>query len=102
MRKHAPVWVRSSGARLRPVRAYRHLADLQKKSRDEVLDLLENWKIGHSLAMQFFQLSSIGALTELMEANGRTMPGHQLMAVTKETSDLLKRITKPLPKQAAE
>ena len=63
----------------------------------DVLDLLEEHKIGHRLAMEYFGYTKYGDLVETMHANGRTMPGHQPMRISPETLDLIRRITHKAP-----
>jgi hypothetical protein len=68
----------------------------------EVLEMLEQGKVGHSAVMDYLGIDSLNRLVEIMHANGRQMPGHRPMPIRRETLDLLKQITRPLPKQAAE
>jgi hypothetical protein len=63
----------------------------------DVLKKLEKGKIGHTAAMQWLNIDSLNDLVEIMHVNGRLMPGHQPMRVSKETRALLKAITRPLP-----
>ena len=67
--------------------------DLQGLSVAEVLDLLEQHKIGHRLALEYFGYERYHDLVETMLANGRIMPGHQPMRIAPETLALLRQIT---------
>ena len=44
-------------------------------------------------------IDSYYRLVDTMHANGRQMPGHRPMPIRRETLDLLKQITRPLPKK---
>lgn len=66
--------------------------DLKGLSVADVLDLLEDHKIGHRLAMDYFGYTRYGDLVDTMHANGRIMPGHQRMRIAPETRALLARI----------
>jgi hypothetical protein len=61
----------------------------------EVLERLEQGKIGHQAAMDWLHIESLNELHDIMYANGRVMPGHQEMEVAPETRALLRRIWKP-------
>ena len=67
--------------------------DLKGLAVADVLDLLEDHKIGHRLAMEYFGYSSYLDLVETMHANGRIMPGHQPMSIVPETLNLIRQIT---------
>ena len=71
--------------------------DLKGLSVADVLDLLEEHKIGHRLAMEYFGYQRLGDLVATMHANGRTMPGHQPMRIAPETLDLIRQITRKAP-----
>ena len=71
--------------------------DLKGLSVDDVLELLEQHKIGHRLAMEYFGYQRHADLVATMHANGRTMPGHQPMRIAPETLALIKQITRPAP-----
>jgi hypothetical protein len=72
--------------------------DLKGLAVADVLDLLEQHKIGHRLALDYFGYERYDDLVETMHANGRTMPGHQPMRIAPETLDLVRQITrKPNP-----
>ena len=72
--------------------------DLNGLSVADVLDLLEDHKIGHRLAMEYFGYTNYNDLVETVHANGRIMPGHQKMRIAPETMDLIRRITRRPPK----
>ena len=74
--------------------------DLNGLSVADVLDLLEDHKIGHRLAMDYFGYTNYNDLVDTMHANGRIMPGHQMMRIAPETMALIRRITRR-PKKAA-
>jgi hypothetical protein len=73
--------------------------DLKGLSVADVLDLLEQHKIGHRLAMDYFGYSTYADLVDTMHANGRTMPGHQPMRIAPETMAIIKRIVRPVTTQ---
>ncbi len=62
----------------------------------EMLDKLENGKIGHREAMEWLDVDSYSDLVRIVHFNGRKMPGHRPMKVSPETRALLREITKPL------
>ncbi len=68
--------------------------DLKGLSVADVLNLLEDHKIGHRLAMEYFGYELYDDLVQTMHANGRIMPGHQPMRIAPETMDLIKQITR--------
>jgi hypothetical protein len=68
--------------------------ELKGLSVADVLDLLEDHKIGHRLAMEYFGYERYDDLVDTMHANGRTMPGHQPMRIAPETMDLIRQITR--------
>ncbi len=76
--------------------------DLEGLGLPRVLEMLEKGKVGHSAVMDYLRIDSYHQLVEIMHFNGRQMPGHRPMPIRRETLDLLKQITRPLPKQAAE
>ncbi|MFM9941172.1 MAG: hypothetical protein ACKVP7_16950 [Hyphomicrobiaceae bacterium] len=76
--------------------------DLEGMELPRVLELLEKGKVGHTAVMDYLNIDSLNRLVEIMHDNGRQMPGHRPMAIRQETLDLLKQITRPLPKQAVE
>ena len=84
-----------------PMRKKLDKFDLQGLSVAEVLDLLEQHRIGHRLALEYFGYERYDDLVETMHANGRIMPGHQPMRIAPETLDLVRQITRrkdaPLP-----
>lgn len=67
--------------------------DLAGLSVADVLDLLEQHKIGHRLALEYFGYDRYEDLVATMHANGRTMPGHQPMRIAPETLELMRQIT---------
>ena len=72
--------------------------DLKGLSVADVMDLLEQHKIGHRLAMDYFGYTKYDDLVDTMHANARTMPGHQPMRIAPETQAIIKRITRaPAP-----
>ena len=71
--------------------------DLKGLSVADVLDLLEDHKIGHRLAMEYFGYTKYEDLVDTMHANARTMPGHQPMRIAPETLDLIRQITRKGP-----
>jgi hypothetical protein len=68
--------------------------DLVGLSVADVLDLLEDHKIGHRLAMEYFGYDHYNDLVATMHANGRIMPGHQPMRIAPETLELFRQITR--------
>jgi hypothetical protein len=72
------------------------MEDLKGCSLAEVLEKLEKGKIGHTAAMQWLNVNSLGELVEIMHVNDRLMPGHQPMRVPPETIALLRAITRPV------
>ena len=62
----------------------------------DVLDKLEKGKIGHSAAMEWFNVRSYDDLVEIMHVNGRLMPGHQPMRVSPETRALVRSVFQPV------
>ena len=71
--------------------------DLKGLAVADVLDLLEDHRIGHRLAMEYFGFTSLDDLVATMHANGRTMPGHQPMQIAPETLALIRQITRKGP-----
>ena len=71
--------------------------DLKGLAVADVLDLLEEHKIGHRLAMEYFGYTKYEDLVETMHANARIMPGHQPMRIAPETLDLVRQITRKAP-----
>ena len=63
----------------------------------ELLDKLEQGRIGHAEAMRWLGIDSINELVEIVHLNGRQMPGHRPMPISPETRELLRKITRPLP-----
>lgn len=61
----------------------------------DVLEKLENGKIGHSAAMRWLNVESLDELVEIMHVNGRLMPGHQPMPISPETRALVRAVTRP-------
>ena len=59
----------------------------------EMLDKLEKGKIGHTEAMKWLGVDNYPALVEIVHANGRQMPGHRALRVSKETLSLLRDVT---------
>jgi hypothetical protein len=70
--------------------------DLTGCSLSDVLEKLEQGKIGHRTAMEWLNVRSLDALVEIMHVNGRLMPGHQPMRVSPETRALLRAISQPV------
>jgi hypothetical protein len=70
--------------------------DLKGCSLADVLEKLEKGKIGHRAAMSWLNVTSYDDLVEIMHVNGRLMPGHQPMRVSRETRDLVRAITRPI------
>ena len=64
----------------------------------KVLEMLEKGKVGHNAVMDYLNIDSYYRLVATMHANGRQMPGHRPMPIRRETIELLKRITRPMPK----
>ncbi len=69
-------------------------SDLAGLSVADVLDLLEEHKIGHRLAMGYFGYERYDDLVDTMHANGRIMPGHQRMRIAPETLELIRQATR--------
>ena len=67
--------------------------DLKGLAVADVLDLLEQHKIGHRLAMDYFGYTRYDDLVDTMHANSRTMPGHQPMRISPETMNIVRRIS---------
>lgn len=76
--------------------------DLRGLGLPRVLEMLEKGKVGHNAVMDYLNIDSYYRLVDTMHANGRQMPGHRPMPIRRETIELLKQITRPLPKDAAE
>lgn len=72
--------------------------DLRGCSLADVLEKLEQGKIGHRAAMEWLAIDSFDDLVEVMHANGRLMPGHQPMRVAPETRELIRRIFRRVPR----
>lgn len=72
--------------------------DLEGLSFADVLERLEAGKIGHKTAMDWIGVKTFDELVRTMHFNGRQMPGHRPMIVTKETRDLVISVSRPLPK----
>ncbi len=72
--------------------------DLKGLSFADVLEHLEAGRIGHRAAIEWLGLATYNELVEVMHLNGRQMPGHRPMIVTKETRELLLSITR-LPRR---
>ncbi len=68
--------------------------ELSGLSLADVLERLEAGKIGHSAAMDWLGVETYNDLVRIMHHNGRSMPGHRNMRVSKETRDLLLSVTK--------
>jgi hypothetical protein len=64
----------------------------------DVLEKLEKGKIGHRAAMAWLNIESQDNFVETMHVNGRLMPGHQPMRVTRETRALVRYTFRPVPK----
>jgi hypothetical protein len=71
--------------------------DLAGCSLGDVLDKLEKGKIGHAAAMAWLNIESLNDLVEIMHVNGRLMPGHQPMRVSRQTQALVRAVTRPAP-----
>ena len=71
--------------------------DLKGRSVADVLDLLEQHKIGHRLAMDYFGYTQYDDHVDTMHANSRTMPGHQPMRIAPETMSIIRRVTRRSP-----
>ena len=71
--------------------------DLKGLSVADVLNLLEQHKIGHRLALEYFGFERYDELVETMHANGRIMPGHQPMRIAPETLAIIRDITGKMP-----
>ena len=76
--------------------------DLRGLTVAEVLEMLEKGKVGYGPVMDYLRIDSLNELVEIMHFNDRQMPGHRPMPIRRETLELLKQITRPLPKPAAE
>jgi hypothetical protein len=61
----------------------------------DVLEELEEGKIGHAAAMEWLNVESYDALVEIMHVKNRLMPGHQPMRVSRETRALVRSIFRP-------
>ena len=72
------------------------LETLKGCSLADVLEFLEQGRIGHQAAMDWLHIESLNVLTDIMYANGRVMPGHQEMEVAPETRALLRQIMVPV------
>lgn len=68
--------------------------ELEGLSVADVLELLERGKIGHKVAMEWLGLKSYNDLVRTMHYNGRMMPGHQPMIITRETQELVNSIVR--------
>ena len=73
--------------------------DLRGLGLPRVLEMLEQGKVGYSAVMDYLGIDNLNLLVDTMHANGRQMPGHRPMPIRRETLDLLKQITRPLPKK---
>ena len=73
--------------------------DLMGLGLPRVLEMLEKGKVGHNAVMDYLGIDNYYRLVDTMHANGRKMPGHRPMPIRRETLDLLKQITRPLPKK---
>jgi len=71
------------------------MEDLKGCSLADVLEKLEKGQIGHRMAMQWLDIDTLDELVETMHVNGRLMPGHQPMRVSRATSALVRAITRP-------
>ncbi len=71
------------------------MEDLKGCSLADVLEKLEKGRIGHRMAMQWLDIDSLDELVETMHVNGRLMPGHQPMRVSRATRALVRAITRP-------
>jgi hypothetical protein len=76
--------------------------DLKGLGLPRVLELLEKGKVGHGAVMEYLAIDSLQRLVDIMHANGRQMPGHRPMPIRREALQILKQITRPASKQAAE
>ena len=76
--------------------------DLRGMSLAQLLAQIEKGRVGYTDAMDWLHIESLNELVEIMHLNGRSMPGHRPMRISKETKALLKQICRPVPKQAAE
>ena len=72
--------------------------DLAGCSLADVLAKLEKGRIGHAAAMAWLNIESLDELVETMHVNGRLMPGHQPMRVSRETLAVLRAALRPLPR----
>lgn len=61
----------------------------------EMLDKLEGGRIGHTEAMQWLGVDSYNALVDIVQTNGRQMPGHRAIPLSAETRAMLLLATKP-------
>ena len=68
--------------------------DLTGLSFSDVLERLEAGKIGHAAAMDWVGAKTYDDLVRIMHFNGRQMPGHRPMTVTRETRTVLLRATR--------
>lgn len=68
--------------------------ELKGCSLADVLEKLEKSKIGHRAAMEWLNTKSYGDLVEIMHTNGRLMPGHQPLRVSRETCALVRSISR--------
>jgi len=60
----------------------------------EMLDKLERGKIGHAAAMKWLGTESLNDLVATVHANGRQMPGHRATAISPETRNILRLVTR--------
>jgi hypothetical protein len=68
------------------------LDELKGCSLADVLEKLEQGRIGHRTAMAWLNVKSYDELVEIMHTNDRLMPGHQPMRVSPETRALVRSI----------
>lgn len=61
----------------------------------DMLDKLENGRIGHREAMQWLGVDSYNDLVDIVHTNGRQMPGHRATPISAETRNVLRLVTKP-------
>jgi hypothetical protein len=76
--------------------------DLKGMTLSELLEAVERGRVGYGDAMDWLKIESLNELVEIMHYNDREMPGHRPMHIPPETRELLRRITRPLPREAAE
>ncbi len=60
----------------------------------DLLGKIERGQIGHAAAMKWLGVKSINELVAIVHANGRQMWGHRARAVSPETREVLRLVTR--------